>query len=266
MSGYSETALVRSMSFLAESQAAVSNNIANATTFGYKRRVPITAQAASNFQSMLGKEMPSVYFKEQLDFKSGIQRPTSDPMHIALDDRPNPDATPAERAFEQDRSTFIKVESPVSKRTYLSRGGQLRTDRDGFLAAGDNYVLNSTGQKIKVGKAHSIKIEPSGLISGRLNDGGANAPLTELGQIGLYRAAKSDLRPVGNSVYAINENRPLTPATHAQVNQGFLEQSNVSPIDELVRMITVQRSFTGTQKALSSVSRIQESFISSVSR
>ncbi len=83
MTGYSEVALVRTMSYLAESQAAVSNNLANATTFGYKRRVPVTAEAATSFESMLGKTMPSVYYTEQIDFKTGIQRPTGEAFHIS---------------------------------------------------------------------------------------------------------------------------------------------------------------------------------------
>ena len=45
MSGYAETALVKGMHFLAESQAAISNNLANLETASYKRRTPVATPA-----------------------------------------------------------------------------------------------------------------------------------------------------------------------------------------------------------------------------
>ena len=41
MTNYSEIALVRSMSFLADSQAAIAHNLANANTQGFKSKTSI---------------------------------------------------------------------------------------------------------------------------------------------------------------------------------------------------------------------------------
>jgi len=50
------------------------------------------------------------------------------------------------------------------------------------------------------------------------------------------------------------------------VQQGFLEGSNVDSLQELVQMITVERSFTATQKALSGIGRLQENLITNILR
>ncbi|MBL8753783.1 MAG: flagellar biosynthesis protein FlgC, partial [Planctomycetes bacterium] len=50
------------------------------------------------------------------------------------------------------------------------------------------------------------------------------------------------------------------------VQQGFLEGSNVDSLQELVQMISVERSFTATQKALSGIGRLQENLITNMLR
>ena len=50
------------------------------------------------------------------------------------------------------------------------------------------------------------------------------------------------------------------------LQQGFLEGSNVYSLQELVAMITVERSFSATQKALSGMDRLQENLITNMLR
>ena len=50
------------------------------------------------------------------------------------------------------------------------------------------------------------------------------------------------------------------------VQQGYLEGSNVDSLQELVQMITVERSFTATQKALTGIGRLQENLITNILR
>ena len=48
------------------------------------------------------------------------------------------------------------------------------------------------------------------------------------------------------------------------MQQGFLEGSNVDSLQELVQMITVERSFTATQKVLTGIGRLQENLITNI--
>jgi flagellar basal body rod protein FlgB len=63
MASYAEMGLVRSLAWLANSQAAISNNIANATTLGYKRRLPVATPMGADFHSMLGQALPSIGYQ-----------------------------------------------------------------------------------------------------------------------------------------------------------------------------------------------------------
>ena len=60
-------------------------------------------------------------------------------------------------------------------------------------------------------------------------------------------------------------NQVVTPG-RGTVRQGYLEQSNVQTVDELISMINVQRTFQATQRALTTVGRIKQSFVSVMMR
>ena len=76
---------------------------------------------------------------------------------------------------------------------------------------------------------------------------------------------KDALTPVGAGIYRDPENQVVSLRPGA-VRQGYLEQSNVQTVDELIRMINVQRSFQATQKALTSMGRIKQSYVSIMMR
>ena len=73
------------------------------------------------------------------------------------------------------------------------------------------------------------------------------------------------LTPIGRGLYTDPTKQTGTPAGDG-LQQGFLEGSNVESLQELVAMITVQRSFSATQKALTSASRLQENIITNILR
>ena len=73
------------------------------------------------------------------------------------------------------------------------------------------------------------------------------------------------LLPVGKSLYQDRADQRTTQAGDG-VQQGYLEGSNVDSLQELVQMITVERSFTATQKALSGIGRLQENLITNILR
>ena len=56
MADFAEQNLVRGLSFLAERQAAIANNLANVDTGSYKRRVGLSQEAASPFYPLPGRD------------------------------------------------------------------------------------------------------------------------------------------------------------------------------------------------------------------
>lgn len=60
---------------------------------------------------------------------------------------------------------------------------------------------------------------------------------------------ETSLQALGNATYAAPAGSALPPAA-SSIRQGMLEDSNVSPVEGVVQLITLQRSFEMMQRAL----------------
>jgi len=243
MTSYGENALVRGLSFLADKQAAIANNLANVDTTSFKRRASI-ASRQPGFNSLLDREMSSIRYEEQSDMQRGVIRETGNLFDVAL-----------------DGPQWLRVQDPKGQR-YFTRNGQLQLNTDGRLVTRDGYaVLDTSGVPITIGTGEDapseIRISPNGTISNPVN-GQTWGPIA-LPEVPDTKA----LVPVGKSLYVDPQNQRTTQAADG-VQQGFLEGSNVDSVQELVQMITVERSFTATQKVLSGIGRLQENLITNI--
>jgi flagellar basal-body rod protein FlgF len=80
-------------------------------------------------------------------------------------------------------------------------------------------------------------------------DGTISADGQSVGQVGLFNPSDpKDLFAAGGTFFEARAG--FEPAEAAQILQGFLEESNVSPVRELTRMIEVQRAYEQGQKFL----------------
>ena len=245
MTSYGETALVRSLGFLAEKQASIANNLANVDTTSFKRRLAV-AESAGSFQSLLDKQLTAISYTEQADMARGTIRETGNDFDVAL-----------------DNDAWMRVQDGRGQRFY-TRNGQLQIGSDGRLVTKDGMsVLDGANQPIQLGAGEELPakvvIAPNGTITN---------PVTgqTFGQMALHQLPQTDqLVPQGRSLYQDPQNQRTTQAATG-VQQGFLEGSNVDSLQELVQMITVERSFTATQKALTGIGRLQENLISNILR
>jgi flagellar basal body rod protein FlgG len=246
MAGYAEISLVRGMNFLAESQSAIANNLANVDTANYKRRAPVAVESQRVFDQMLGQRMPTVRYGERSDFTQGTMRETGNSMEIALSE-----------------GSWLQVQDDKG-RTFLTRDGQMQIDKQGRLVTQEGLAyLDQTGNAITVGSGDQAPSQLSFAQNGAISD-----PTTgqAYGPIGVYRVADQNaLRPVGGGKFEDLANQQLQIADGG-VQQGYQEGSNVDSLQELVQMIVVQRSFSATQKALSSVGRMQDQLVANISR
>ena len=246
MGNYAEQSLVRGLSFLAERQAAIANNLANVDTASFKRRVAIAEQEPSKFASMLSEAMPTIRYREQSDFGRGIVRQTDNRLDVAV-----------------DGENWLRVQSDAGAQFY-TRNGRLQIGKDGrLLTQGGEAVLDASGNQITLGSAESTPSQITISPNGQIQD-----PTTgqTWGPIGIFKLDRPDgLQPAGKSLYVDTVGQTPTVVGDG-LQQGFLEGSNVDSLQELVQMITVERSFAATQKALTGVGRLQENIIASILR
>lgn len=246
MGSYGENTLVRGLSFLADKQAAIANNLANVDTTSFKRRSALAREASDTFHSMLDRQLTAVDYVEQNDMQRGILRETGNRFDIAIDGQ-----------------GWLRVQNSQGQRFY-TRNGQLQLGTDGKLLTRNGLsVLDQAGQPITIGGGEETPGEITFSPNGTISD-----PATgqTFGTVALVRLDDEQaLLPVGSSLYLDPTNQRGTQVGDG-VQQGFLEGSNVESMQELVQMIAVERSFSATQKALSGLGRLQENLVTNILR
>lgn len=246
MTGYGETALVRGLSFLAEKQASIANNLANVDTNGFKRRAAIAQDTGPQFHTLLDRQLRSIDYVEQSDMGRGVLRDTGSRFDVAID------GTGWFQVRREDGAEFY------------TRNGNLHASSDGHLVSADGLqLLDTQGRPIRIATDGSgpneLTIAPNGAVSDA--DTGqvfGNLKVVELPE-------EQQLTPVGSGLYAAPGALTEQP-TGSTLRQGFLEGSNVDSLQELVAMITVERSFSATQRALSGMNQLQENLINNILR
>ena len=245
MTGYAETALVRSLTFLAESQAAISHNLANVDTAGFKRHTPLAARGR-DFATELADRLPSVRYDERLDWTPGNPRETGSGLDVSLRD-----------------GTFLRVQDAAG-RVFYTRNGKLQLDHQGRLVTPSGLrFLDQAGKPMQFDDGEAtpteITIAPNGQVGNPKNG-------QTYGQLGVCTLPDPQrLQPVGGGLYQDLGRQQPVPAQDG-LRQGYEEGSNVDSLQEMVQMIIVQRSFSATQRALGSVTRMQDSLIQNLNR
>lgn len=199
----------------------VANNLANSSTVGYKSDRAVFAE----FIVSGGRDAPSVSMGglggHAFDLTQSNLAFTGSDFDLAL----------------QGEGYFL-VQTDAGER--LTRAGHLQISSEGQLIdSNGNPVLDAGGgpidippaaEQISIGSDGSISVD--GILSGEIGIVLPNGPI--LRDSNTYFSA-----PDG-----------FEPAENATVIQGALEQSNVSPVLEVSRMIEVQRAYEAGQALL----------------
>jgi flagellar basal-body rod protein FlgG len=226
----------------------IANNLANVNTTGFKR-------SKVDFQDVLYQNLRRAGTATAL----GTERPTG--LSIGYGTRAvstarqfaNGDLTltgnPLDMAISGDG--FFQVEYPDGTTVY-TRDGSLRIGGDGRMVTTDGYAILP---EITIPEdATSVSIGTDGIIE--VLQFGQDEP-TEVGQIELARFMNpSGLTALGHNLYQITgaSGDPITdtPTQNGlgQIDQGYLEGSNVKVVDEMVNMIVAQRAYEMNAKAI----------------
>ena len=225
--------------------AAISNNIANANTNGYKsERVEFSSlmyqtlreaeksegSSALGVTSGTGVQVAGV----SRDFSQGTVKMTNRELDVMI-----------------NGNGMLKV-SKNDGQIYYTRSGQLKVDPDGRLVTNLNQPLDP---EITIPSDTSqIIIERDGTVSVKTN---ASQDSQEVGKIELARFINPEgLKPIGDNLYASTESSGEAilgePTTNGfgEIQQFALEGSNVNTVEELVNLIEVQRTYELNSKVI----------------
>ncbi len=197
----------------------LANNIANSSTDGFKSERMLFAEHLVD----IGNNQTIAFVKDVgviRDFTDGPLRSTGNPLDVAIR---------GEGFFE------IETEDGV----LYTRSGRLHLDPIGMLINAEGQaVLGTDGLPIVTFPGDSaIVIDPNGRVTSESG---------ELGYLSLVAFEDlSKMEKVGNGLY--NTDQDTLVADESTIVQGSLEGSNVVSITEMTRMITLLRSYQGSQ-------------------
>lgn len=199
---------------------SIAQNIANANTPGYRA-------AGVQFSTIVSNTAPvetafAATGGNFINEEHGGMTQTGSPLDIAV-----------------QGNGYFSYESPQG--VFYSRDGRLTATSEGQLASLSGHpILDSGGGQIVVDpQGGPISIAKNGTI---VQDGNLR------GRVGIFTvdAAAGFTRFENSGIIPRTEAEAITTFTGDGVLQGYLEQSNVNPITEMVRMIQVTRAFEAT--------------------
>jgi flagellar basal-body rod protein FlgG len=245
---------------------AISNNLANVDTDGYKRDVAIHKAFAEllirrmnddgllpnpfgcgDLAPVVGKLGTGVETNELFtEQEQGALKETDSDFDVAL-----------------DGEGFLCVQTPNGER--YTRNGSFILGKEGFLETKDGYPVLGENGPIRV-KENNFQIDKNGsvfinrtfqddpfrLVSREENTWDKLEKLDTLKIVDFKKVRF--LAKQGNSLYNQSDNsgdaQIMEKGSRPGVHQGFVEASNVNPVLEMVNMIEVNRAYEANQKTI----------------
>lgn len=197
----------------------VANNLANINTTGYKRELPFSEIMARYNDTPI---------KQITDFSQGTLLFTSNPLDLAISGKGN-------FTLQNDKGQLE-----------FTRNGRFRISEEGFLVNEQGFkVMGKKGTidflDFKLDKDKSINISKNGEI--KIGD----AVIDELKIVDLENMMGLD-RKEGLNFITTDDNHKELEEGNFELQQGYLEESNVNPVLEMQAMIDINKEFEASQK------------------
>jgi flagellar basal-body rod protein FlgG len=227
----------------------ISNNIANMTTTGYKRR-------RAEFQDLLYQDLRrngAVTSDNGTLVPAGVQLGLGVKTAAVYSINDQGDFVNTENRLDLaiQGAGFFMIERPDGEIAY-TRSGNFQLSADGEIVTPDGYLL-SPGITVPE-DAIDISISAEGQVMAKVQ---GEVNLVDLGQLELASFINpAGLDAIGSNLLLETEasGEPLiaTPGTDAvgTVLQGYLESSNVNPVQELTSLIMAQRAYDMNSKVI----------------
>ena len=232
------TTLTR-QSGLMQEMRIIANNIANASTTGFRSEGLMFAEHVKG----LGPNVPSLSMAKasvrDTLMTQGTLSQTGGTFDLAI-----------------EGEGFFLVEAPQGQR--LTRAGAFQPNENGDLVTPDGYaVLDAGGAPVFVPQG----VGPIGISA----DGTISADGQPIGQIGLFLPI-DPTKMTRESGVMFDAVGGFEAAPEGRMMQGFLEDSNVNPILQISRMIEVQRAYELGQSFMDKEDERIRSVIESIRR
>jgi flagellar basal-body rod protein FlgF len=210
-------------------QATVSNNLANATTTGFRaqldsfRAVPVVSDGLPTRTFVVDNTVGA-------NFAAGPIESTGRNLDVAL-----------------KGDGWIAVQSADGSEAY-TRNGSLKVSDNGLLQTTAGLTVQGTGGPISIPPDTNIAIASDGTVS-TISTNNLPGPSNVIGQIKLVNPDTKQLVRGDDGLFRLQSGAPAELDPSVSITDGALEGSNVNPVDAMVNMISLARQFD-TQMSL----------------
>ena len=226
----------------------IANNLANVNTSGYKKDITVN----KDFSTMLihrindGKGAPAIGHlgigtavdEIATSHAPGPVRPTGNKLDVAIAGK-----------------GFFVIATPNGER--YTRDGSFTRNVQGELVTQDGYRVSGANGPILIPDiANRIDIAPDGRVL---------ADDVEVGSLNIVQFQnEKQLLKQGANLYIANGADPQTVT--GQIEQGYLEQSNVNVVAEMVNLIAAYRAYEVSSKTVQAQDQMLDKAVNEVGR
>ncbi|HTY02167.1 MAG TPA: flagellar basal-body rod protein FlgF [Rhodocyclaceae bacterium] len=223
--------------------ASVAHNLANVTSTGYRaeeHRLRAVHVQSTNTPTPLATRSFVVDASIGTDYSPGPMQSTGRPLDVAVQGQ-----------------GWIALALPDGSEAY-TRNGSLEVSADGVLQTRDGTPVQGDGGPISVPPDVKISIARDGTVS-VIPETGAQTTVNNIGRIKLVNPDEADLVRGADGRFRLRGGDAGQVDDKVQLASGYLEGSNVNPVEQMVSMISLGRAFEMQVKLLQTATQNDQS-------
>ena len=226
-----------------EQQSTVANNLANASTTGFRaqlstfRQVPMTFADGSSGDSTRTFVLSST---PGADFAPGPIQQTGNPLDVAIQGK-----------------GWLAVQAPDGTEAY-TRAGNLHVDANGQIVNANNLPVLGNSGPMSVPTGADVTIGSDGTVTA-LTPGDPPTSIATIDQLKLVNPDPATLTRSDDGLFRTADGQPAEADPTVVVAPASLEGSNVNAVSAMVDMITNARQFQMQTKLMSTADQNDQS-------
>jgi len=214
-----------------EQQSVVANNLANASTTGFRAQL-----SAFRAADVFGEGAPTRAFVVEstpgADFTPGAIQQTGRDLDVAI-----------------EGAGWIAIQTADGSEAY-TRSGSLQVNANGQLQTRSGLNVLGDGGPIAIPADTRITVGGDGTVSTVPNNASQAAQVTPIGRIKLVNPPEGQLERGNDGLFRMRGNGQAEIDPKVKLHGGALEGSNVNVVEAMVSMISISRQFDMQMKLL----------------
>lgn len=214
-----------------EQQSVVANNLANASTTGFRAQMS-AFRSAEVFGEGAATRAFVVESTPRADFTPGAIQQTGRDLDVAI-----------------EGAGWIAVQMPDGSEAY-TRNGSLQISVNGVLQTRAGHSVLGDGGPIAIPADTRLTVAGDGTVSVVPTATNQKTQVAPLGRIKLVNPPEADLVRGDDGFFRMKNNVPAEVDGKVKLHGGALESSNVNVVEAMVNMISISRQFDMQMKIL----------------